>query len=64
MLAVCISICNEPYSEFQVTLKALLKNLAYLFRRQEKIREDKVVIFLIQDGLEKISKNFIEDATG
>ena len=63
-MAICISICNESYADFQLTVKALLRNLSYLFRSHDKISQDQVVIFLIQDGIEKIPTSFISQASG
>lgn len=37
ILAVAISICNETYADFQITLKALLRNLYFLLARFDRI---------------------------
>lgn len=59
-----ISICNEKYADFLITLQALLRNLYILITKFEGITEEKIVIFLIQDGVEKVSLNFLDDANG
>lgn len=61
-LAICISICNESYSQFLKTMKCILINIAYLTARFAGMDNKNIIIFLIQDGIDKISLDFIDDA--
>ncbi len=63
-LAVAIAICNEDYMQFAKTLKSLIRNIYFVLQRYEEVNAKNIVIFLIQDGMEKLTPEFIKHANG
>ena len=43
-------------------MKCILKNVSLLCQNFDKISSHNIVVFLIQDGLEKVTPTFLDDA--
>jgi chitin synthase len=55
---ICITIYNEEASELEFTLKCVQKNVVNLVN-MSNIDPNQIVVFLIQDGLEKLSESLV-----
>ena len=66
MFAICVCICNESYDRFLITLKSIMRNVSLACRKDadRKLNPRDFVLFLIQDGREKISPDFLKQAEG
>ncbi len=63
-IAIAVAICNESYAKFAATLKSLIRNIRFLLQRFESVKPKNIVIFLIQDGKEKLTPEFLKQANG
>ena len=64
-LAICITMYNEDWKEFDDTMTGILMNVKQMqtaAQRTNNSISDKIVVFLIADGYDRLGKDYFDKA--